>query len=344
MISAKEIERYSRQIALKKIGLDGQKKLKEAKICIIGVGGLGCVSAIQLAEMGVGHLRLIDHDVVDLTNLQRQLLYDTASIGLPKVEAAEKKLKSINPGVEIEPLAMTVNSFTAKDAVKGMDVVIDGLDRVGPRYFVNEACVKLNVPYVFGSAIETYGSVSTIIPGKTGCLACFLGEVSDEELPTCEQVGVVPPVLGVIASVQVWEAVSLLLGEEPALANKLLFFSLDPLAMEIFPVSNFKGCKVCDSKAKERKEEREYLISELCGKNSFMVSTIRMKSFNLSDVSEILKGRFKVKIKSNFGLTFEYRNGVSVSLMKTGNMLIKGVKSKEEAERIYTEILKIVEV
>ncbi|HID17228.1 TPA: HesA/MoeB/ThiF family protein [Candidatus Bathyarchaeota archaeon] len=338
------MERYSRQAALKKIGLDGQRKLTEARVCVIGIGGLGCVSTLQLAGMGVGYLRLVDHDVVDLTNLQRQLLYDMASIGVPKVEVAEKKLKSINPEIEIEPITMTVNPHTVKEAVEGMDVVVDGLDRIRSRYAVNEICVKLKVPYVFGSAIETYGSASTIIPRKTGCLSCFFGKVNDEELPTCEYVGVAPPILRVIASIQVWETVSLLLGQEPALANKLLFFSLDPLAMEIFPVSKFKECGICGSKAKERGDGVKYLISELCGENSFMVSTMKVKSFNLRNVAEILRGKFKIKVRSNFGLTFDYCDGVSVSFMKTGNMLIKGVKTKEEAEKIYSAVLEMVEV
>jgi adenylyltransferase/sulfurtransferase len=168
--SSEELERYSRQIVLKAIGTEGQARLKNARVCVVGIGGLGCVSALQLTAMGVGYIRLVDQDVVDLTNLHRQPVYDVSSIGYPKVEVAEKKLKSLNPNVETDPLTLIVDSNTAESIVKGVEVVVDGLDRFVPRYAINRACLKLKVPYVFGGAIETYGNVSTIIPGETACL------------------------------------------------------------------------------------------------------------------------------------------------------------------------------
>lgn len=341
-LSISDLERYSRQITLKKIGLEGQKKLKEAKVLIAGVGGLGCVSALQLAAMGVGYLKIIDQDVIDITNLHRQILYDVASLGYPKVEVAEKKLKAINPSIEIEAETLTINRFTANEAVKGVDIVVDGLDRIEPRYAINEACINLNIPYVFGSAIETYGSATTIIPKKTGCLECFLGKINDENLPTCETVGVFPPVLSVIASIQVSEAVNLILNHPPALANKLLFLSLEnPITIDVFSVKKSDFCSTCGGKTSEKIEE-EHLISELCGKNSFMVSTTKLKFFDLNHVAEALSKKFKVNFKSSFGLTFNYSNSISITFMKNGNMLIKGVSTKEEAKKIYDEIIGLI--
>ena len=236
-LSNEEIKRYSRQIALREIGLEGQKKLKSSRVSIIGVGGLGCFSSIQLASMGVGYIRLIDQDVVDITNLHRQILYDTESLGYPKVEAAQKRLQALNPNVEVEPLPLTINEETAVEAVKGVDLVIDGLDHFAPRYAVNKACIDLGVPYVYGGALETYGSVSTIIPQKTACLECWTGRIGDEGLPTCETVGVLPSVLAVVASIQVNEALHLLLGRAPSLANKVLIVDIDSLSFIPFNVA-----------------------------------------------------------------------------------------------------------
>jgi adenylyltransferase/sulfurtransferase len=206
-LSERELDFYSRQIVLTEIGYNGQLKLRNARVCLVGLGGLGSPAALQLVAMGVGYLRLVDRDVVELSNLQRQHLYGVNFVGYPKVEVAAKRLRELNPNIEIEPLPLSLNANNAEDVVKDMDVVIDGLDRMSPRYAVNKACLKLEVPYVFGAAIMTYGSVSTIIPNKTPCLECFQGNLEDDSMPTCAVVGVHPSVLSIIASVEVSEAV-----------------------------------------------------------------------------------------------------------------------------------------
>jgi len=149
VLNKKELIRYSRQTVLSEIGLKGQEKLKKAKVCIVGVGGLGSVSSTQLTAMGVGHIRIIDQDVVDLTNLHRQYLYDTDSLGFPKVEIAQKRLKALNPHVEVEAMPLTVTQDSAEAAVKGVDVVVDALDRFAPRYAINTACVRNKIPYIY---------------------------------------------------------------------------------------------------------------------------------------------------------------------------------------------------
>jgi adenylyltransferase/sulfurtransferase len=149
--SDKEIEFYSRQIVLKDIGYAGQLKLKNAKVCVVGLGGLGCPIATQLTAMGVGYLRLIDRDVIELSNLQRQHLYGPKFVGYPKVEVAAKRLEELNPYIDIEPLPISLNERNVEKFLKGMDVVIDGLDRMDVRYAVNRACIKLKIPYIFGA-------------------------------------------------------------------------------------------------------------------------------------------------------------------------------------------------
>jgi len=221
-LSDEELEFYSRQIVLPEIGYNGQLKLRNARVCVVGLGGLGSPAALQLAAIGVGYLRLVDYDVIELSNLQRQHLYSVNFLGYPKVEVAAKRLRELNPNVKIEPLPLSLNVNNAEDMVRDMDVVVDGLDRMTPRYAVNRACLKLGVPYVFGAAIMTFGNVSTIIPNKTPCLECFQGNLDDNLLPTCAVVGVHPSILNIIASVEVPEATRIILGEKPRLANKIL--------------------------------------------------------------------------------------------------------------------------
>lgn len=341
-LSSEEIKRYSRQIALREIGLEGQKKLKNSRVSIVGVGGLGCFSSIQLASMGVGYIRLIDQDVVDITNLHRQILYDTESLGYPKVEAAQKRLLALNPNVEVEPLPLTINEETAVEAVKGVDVVIDGLDHFAPRYAINKACVEQGVPYVYGGALETYGNVGTIIPRKTACLECFTGRISDEGSPTCETVGVLPSVLAVVASIQVSEALHLLLGSDPSLANKVLFIDIDSLSFTSFDLVKRGNCQICRETSIKTKSFVEPRVVELCGKDSFMASPRDPLTLNLAEVADILKKRFEIKLYSNFGISFEHSNGVTISLMKTGNALIKGVSFKEDAIKIYNELMNLL--
>jgi adenylyltransferase/sulfurtransferase len=343
-LSDNELKRYSRQIVLGEIGIEGQKRLKNSRVSIIGVGGLGCYSSIQLASMGVGYIRLIDQDVVDITNLHRQILYDTESLGYPKVEVAQKRLKALNPNVEIDPLPLTINEETADKAVNGVDVVIDGLDRFAPRRAINRACIKHDIPYIYGGALETYGNVSTIIPRKTACLECFTGTLSDEGLPTCETVGVLPSILAAVTSVQVSEATHLLLGEEPSLANKLLFADIYSLSFTIIDIAKRESCQTCGTTLIETKPIiAESKVVELCGKDTFMASPRTPLALNLDQITPLLEKRFKINLRSNFGLSFEHSNGITISLMKTGNALIKGLSDRRDAVKIYNEIMNIVQ-
>jgi molybdopterin/thiamine biosynthesis adenylyltransferase len=343
-LSENEFKRYSRQIVLKEIRLEGQKRLKNSRVSIIGIGGLGCYSSVQLASMGIGYLRLIDQDVVDITNLHRQILYDTESIGYPKVEIAQKRLKALNPNVEIDPLPLTINDETAHKAVEDVDVVIDGLDRFEPRRAINRACIKHEIPYIYGGALETYGNVSTIIPQKTACLECFTGTINDEGLPTCETAGVLPSILAVVTSVQVNETIHLLLGEEPILANKLLFADVYSLYFSTIDIIKRENCQTCGTPSSITKPTiTEAKVVELCGKDSFMASPRTPLTLNLDEITPLLKKRFKMNLRSNFGLSFEHSKGITISLMKTGNALIKGLSDKRDAIKIYNELLNIVQ-
>jgi adenylyltransferase/sulfurtransferase len=346
-----EMDRYSRQIVLRDFGVEGQLKVKFAKVCIVGVGGLGSVSSLQLAGIGVGYLRIIDRDVVDLTNLQRQLIYNVTSIGYPKVEAAAKKLNDLNPGVKVDPVATSISEDNAESLIKGVDIVVDALDRFGPRFAVNRACVKLGIPYVFGGAIETYGNATTIIPTETPCLECLFHNADDSEALTCERVGVIPPVINIIASIQVNETIQLILKEKPTLASKIIYCDLRSMSFDVFNVAKRGDCSVCGTSAISTHEaetestkigEKGGSVSELCGKESFMVTPKQEVTINIGDAGKILAKKYKVRIMANYGVTLNVSDKISVSLMKGGNMLIKGTESADKAQQIYNEIMKLV--
>jgi len=321
--------------------MEGQRRLRKARVSIVGVGGLGSVSALQLAAMGVGHLRLVDQDVVDITNLQRQSLYDMSSLGYPKVEAAARRLEAINPDVKAEPLAISVNSGTADDAIRGVDVVIDGLDRLKPRYDINRACLIRKVPYVFGSALESYGNASSILPESTACLECILGRVSDDGQPTCETVGVYPQILAIIASIQVKEALDIILGHKPVLAGQLLFADIDSMDFQIFAMNKVLSCPSCGVPLTQTAASPSKVV-QLCGRNSFSISSSKNVSLDLEECARALSPRYKVKMRTSFALTIEYSPNVSIVIMKTGNMLIHGAEGEESALSIYHEIMSFV--
>ena len=336
-----QMDRYARQMVMRGIGVEGQRRLREARVSIVGVGGLGSVSALQLAAMGVGHLRLVDHDVVDITNLQRQSLYDMSSLGYPKVEAASRRLEAINPDVKTEPLAISINSETADDIIRGVDVVIDGLDRLKPRYDINRACLTRKVPYVFGSALESYGNASTILPDSTACLECILGSISDEGQPTCETVGVYPQILAIIASIQVKEALDIIIEQKPVLAGQLLFADIDSMDFQTFAMKKVPGCLACGVPLKQTVTSPTRVV-ELCGRNSFSIASSKNVSLDLEECARALSLRFKVKMRTSFAITIEYSPHISVVLMKTGNILIHGAEGEEGALNIYHEIMSFV--
>jgi len=343
-LSDAELELYSRQIVLSEIGYSGQLRLKNAKVCVVGLGGLGSPAALQLAAMGVGYLRIVDRDVVETSNLQRQHLYSVKFSGYPKVEVAAQRLRELNPNVEIEPLPLSLNMNNAEDIIRGMEVVVDGLDRMTPRYALNRACQKIGVPYVFGAAIMSFGNVSTIIPGKTPCLECFQGNLDDEMLPTCAVVGVHPSILNIIASIEVSEAVKIILGEEPRLSNKMLHCDIGDMVFEEVEVSRAENCPVCGSKPSDPPVElKQKLVSEVCGREGrrvFVITPRRNLELNMDKLYSLLKNNgFEIKVKADLGVTFDGGLKGMTSILKSGIMITQGANNEEEAYDFYRKII-----
>ena len=179
-MSAKEMDRYSRQIMLEEIGYNGQMKLRSARVCVIGTGGLGHPIISRLAAMGIGTLRIIDRDVIELSNLHRQTLFEESDVGKVKVETVANKLKKMNSDCNIEAFPISINDHTALEVIKDCDVVIDALDSVNARYSINRACSKQKIPFVTGAAVGVSGQVFTVMPGESACYHCMFPALDEE--------------------------------------------------------------------------------------------------------------------------------------------------------------------
>lgn len=206
---ADNLDRYVRQMRFTPLGEEGQRRLAAARALVVGCGALGSVVANTLARSGVGFLRLVDRDFLELNNLQRQVLYDEADVaaGLPKAVAAEARLQRINSQIEIEAVVADVEHTNVLDLVGDVDIVLDGTDNFQTRFLINEAAVKLGKPWVYGGCIGAEGQSMTILPGETACLACLMPEPPPPgATPTCDTAGIVAPIVNVVASIQAMEA------------------------------------------------------------------------------------------------------------------------------------------
>ncbi len=345
--SEKEVDYYSRQLMLKNMGFDAQRKLKGATVCIVGVGGLGSPVAIQLASMGVGTLRLIDNDIVEMSNLQRQHLYGVDQVGLPKVEAAAQRLRGLNPFISIDPVPMMVTPFNAEELIQGSDVVIGSLDMMAPRYSLNRACQKLGIPFIHGAALAYNGTVSTIIPGKTACLECFQGGIDDSEMPTCATVGVHPAILGIVGSLVVAETVRIIVGQEPNIADKFMFLDLEDYSFETINLRKAENCPVCGETDKTPEPVAYDPITEICGREGrrvFIFNPEQRMDLSLSEVNAKLESMgFKVLVKGELGSTFEGSDGVKGSILKTGITILEGFKEQNQAVKTHEGIFSTLE-
>ena len=339
-----ELETYSRQIVLADIGYDGQLKLRNAKACLIGVGGLGSPIATQLVGMGIGHLRIVDRDIVSRSDLHRQHLYDADCVGLPKVEIAQQKLSKLNPDVKVEPIPESLNSINAEELIGGMDVVIDGLDHPEPRYLVNRTCNRLKIPYVFAAAIEAFGNVSTLVPDQTFCLECFMPGLKNEDLPVCAVVGVHPSVIGMVSSVQVSETVRLIIGQKPKLYNKLLYIDLREFEFHILAMKSVDSCKVCGQKPDGLPEEiTDRLLEESCardGRRNFVLSPSQRIHIDLGKLGKLLKQkRFPIQTAGQLGTTFNPSKNIQACILKSGIMIAQ--TPPDTKEEIKGEVIDI---
>ena len=341
-MSSKDMIRYSRQIMLEEIGYVGMEKLKDAKICVVGAGGIGNPVVTQLVGMGIGKIRLVDRDVVEISNLHRQHLYTDLDVGKVKVEAALERLQKMNPGVDIEAIPISVTPFTAEDIIRDCNIVIDALDSIDARYALNDACLKLRIPFIYGGAIGMVGSVCTILPYESACLRCIFPELSEEEMPTCSTEGVHPSILYLVAGAQVSEAIKIVVGQQPSLVNKLLYIDLNDLVFDKIQMNRHDECSSCGRNAiKKPIQAPSLMVEELCGrdrgKRTYTVTPAQIKNdVNLSNILKNAESRgYAITSRGNMGITFSNQNKLLISFLTSGAATIVGAKDKDEALYIY---------
>lgn len=340
-LTSEELQRYSRQVMLEEIGFEGMEKLRSAKVCVVGAGGIGNPVITQLVAMGVGKLRIVDRDVIEVTNLHRQHLYTDDDIGRVKVEVAAERLRKLNPGIEIEPVPTSVTKFTAEGIVKGFDIVIDALDSVEARYALNDACIKHNIPLIYAGAIGVTGSVSTILPNNSACLRCMFPELKEEEMPACSTEGVHPSVLYLVAGIQVSEAIKIITGQQPMLVNRLLYIDLNELSFDRVQMFRQDECPACGTARKESNlVASQLIIEELCGrdrgKRTWTVTPAEPAPISLPSIIKNAESLgYQVKTRGNLGITAVNSGRMSVSFLSSGAATIVGAKDEEDAIKIY---------
>jgi molybdopterin/thiamine biosynthesis adenylyltransferase len=329
-------EFYSRQVILNELGVKGQRKLAKSKVAVVGVGGLGTVSSLYLALAGVGHLRLIDQDTVEIPNLHRQILYSLDDLHYPKAEVAAKRLEKLNPLLKAEPVPENMNPSNVEKLLAGVDLVVDGLDNMFTRYLINRACVKMDVPYVFGAAIGIEGNLSVFAPPETGCLECLMPNMSDNDLMTCDTRGVVGATPGIIGAMQAMEAIKVLTGMGSPLKGKLMVCDFNDMYFTTVDTSKAANCPACQDTLAPL-EQQEKLVW-LCGQNTANINPEKPLKLNLNEIYEAVRQQFKVRLKSHLAIIFDYKD-LEISLFNGGRVLIKNVQNEKAALKAYRTIL-----
>jgi len=241
-----ELIRYARHLTLPEVGVSGQQMLKASRVLLVGAGGLGSPAALYLAAAGVGTLGIVDDDLVDLTNLQRQVLHGVAALGLPKTVSAEARLHDLNPATAVIPIGTRLTSSNALDIVSSFDIVVDGSDNFPTRYLVNDAAVMTGRPYVYGSIFRFEGQVSVFAAPGGPCYRCLYAEPPAPELiPSCAEAGVLGVLPGVIGTLQALEAIKWILGAGESLVGRLLLFDALKLRFRELTVNRDHACLVC---------------------------------------------------------------------------------------------------
>src|SRR5882757_5999746 len=245
-LSNEEILRYSRHLIMPEVGMEGQLKLKNAKVLLIGTGGLGAPLGLYLAAAGVGKLGLVDFDVVDFTNLQRQVTFGTSDVGKPKSEAARARLANLNPDIQIQSFETQLTSANAFELFKDFDVIVDGTDNFPTRYLVNDACVLLDKPNVYGSIFRFEGQASVFHAKRGPCYRCLYAEPPPPGLvPSCAEGGVLGVLPGIIGSIQAMETIKLILGAGQPLIGRLVLFDALKLQFRELKLEKDPDCPVC---------------------------------------------------------------------------------------------------
>ena len=337
-LTDKQRERYSRMLALRDFSDDDMETIMNTTVAMLGAGGLGSPSLRLLTAIGFGRIRIVDRDIVELSNIQRQTVFNTRDIGKPKAEAAAENLELMNPEVQFDPICVSIDDENGIDVLKGVDIILDGLDSFKARRAVNKASLELKIPYVFSGAVEYYANLTTFVPGKTGCLQCVMGDAQDNPENTCAQVGVSPTLLSIAAAVEVNEALKLALGRTPDLMNRLMTIDTSTLSIDFFDIGKAEDCEVWSQPQKKATEKKNELsVTQLCSQ-SFNISPGKTLNLDLDTLASNLDSMYSVQRRKRF-LIVHVDDNIRVTVMPAGNLIVKGIATAEEATKLFQDII-----
>ena len=330
-------ERYSRQILFPGIGEAGQQRLLDARVAVAGCGALGSFQAGALARAGVGFLRIIDRDYVELSNLQRQWLFDErdAEQALPKAVAAARKIAAINRDVQTEPAVADLTASNVADFFDDVDLILDGTDNFETRYLINDYAVDRGRPWIYGAAVGSYGITMPVVPSRTACLRCVYPDPPAGAQPTCETAGVLGSITALIASLQVAEALKILCGAEPS--RKIT--TVDVWSGEIRQVAQpgpSGQCPACGRHEFPYLEESSRAPVSLCGHNAVQIHE-RRRPLDLSDLAVRLKPLGQVRA-NEFALRFETPPYL-LTIFPDGRAIVKGTTDAGLARSLYARYI-----
>jgi len=335
-------ERYSRQIRFAPIGEAGQQRLQTSRVLVVGLGALGSVAADQIIRAGVGFVRLVDRDFVELSNLQRQSLFDEEDIrsNLPKAAAAEAKLRRVNSSVQIEARVDDVNPANIEDYIADVDLVLDALDNFETRFVINDACAKHRKPWIYTAAVGSYGLVMPILPGTTPCLRCLLGNLpAPGTSATCETAGVIAPITHVIASIQVAEALKFLTANLDAADIRLISYDIWSHRFQRIDVGDeaMATCLVCSTGRFEYLNGTPLRTVTLCGRNAVQLIPGVKGDINFAELSKSIAAFGPVQF-NDFLLKCSCPP-YELTLFKDGRAIVKGTEETGLARSVYSKMV-----
>ncbi len=335
-------ERYSRQILFKGIGAEGQRRLLEARVLIVGCGALGSAQAESLCRAGIGHLRIADRDFVEISNLQRQTMFtqQDAEQRLPKAIAAARHLREINSDTQVEPEVIDVNHSNIERLLDECDVVVDGTDNFATRYLINDACVKHDINWIYGAAVGSYGVTMTVRPHQTACLRCIFEELPPAaSAPTCDTAGVIMPIIDIVAAVQVSETLKLLTGRIEDLHGSLMQF--DVWRNEWRSIKSGAPNPDCLTCGLGHFETLSPVAQEgaavLCGRDAIQISPLRPTRVNFSSLAERLRGIGEVKF-NEYLLRFR-TDDFELTVFQDARSIIRGTNEVATARSLYAKYI-----
>lgn len=333
----KDRARYLRQIIFPGIGEAGQAKLLAARVLVAGCGATGSVIASTLARAGVGFLRIADRDFVEMSNLQRQLLYDEADVTAhtPKAAAAAARLRAINSSIQILPHVVDVHADNIEELIADVDLVLDGTDNFETRYLINDACVKLGKPWIYGGAVSSYGASMTILPGESACFRCVFPHAPPPgTLPTCDTAGVIGPIVNLIGSFVSSEALKFITGSGER--NRGLFNAdVWENTFELFEIARRADCACCGKRQFGFLDAADDGAAFLCGRNAVQIRPPRKHALDLAQLAERLAPLGRV-VKNEYLVRFTL-DDFDLTIFPDARAIVQGTEDAGVARGIYAK-------